>query len=434
MSKIENLELIKGMKDIYSEELCEYNTLEAMARNLFSRYGYGEIKTPLVERESLFARSIGEVSDILQKQMYKLEARDEDDKKNPLVLRPEGTAPVVRAYLQSGLANQDNLCKFFYTGAMFRGEKPQAGRSRQFHQIGIEVIGTDSKYADIEVINLLWNLALSLGLTNCFVKINNIGCKNDRLKIEEFIKEKASVFASGLCQDCQRRLKTSPLRVLDCKNENCISIIKQKIGQKIPELLCDECSQRFKEIKGNLEVLGVNYKEDNLLVRGLDYYTHTIFELVHTGLGSQNAIAAGGRYDELVEKFGGHHKGCCGFALGVERTLLALEKENKKLTAVDFKKKEVFVLASASVFYDKAFNIAMNLRKNEINAQIILDEKKSLKAQMRQADKKKAAFVVILGEEESKNEEVLLKDMASGKEQRVAYNAITKELKKLIKE
>lgn len=393
---------IKGTKDIIWPEIAKWHHLEQLSRKIFEYYGYQEIRTPIIEQTSLFRKSIGTTTDIVKKEMYTFT----DRASRSITLRPEETASIVRAYLEHKLYKKSEIIKLYYMGPMFRCERPQAGRSRQFHQLGVEAIGSYEAYLDIEIIALMHNIVTEIGLRNCKILLNSLGCTKDRSHYKHVLKDILKKELAGLCKDCKQRYAVNPLRILDCKNEDCQKIIN-KISPPI-NYLCEDCQEHFEKVKNGLGELGVPYSVDTHLVRGLDYYTRTTFELTHSQLGAKNALCAGGRYDNLISDFGGPQIGACGFAFGIERTLLACEAE--KINFEGKKEVSVYIATVDKELYNKAFKLTSNMRRQHINAHVDY-QNKSLKAQLRQANKLKVNFVIIIGEEELKKNKFIVKDM-----------------------
>ena len=407
---------VRGTKDILPEQILSWQRLEEKTKNIFSLYGYKEIRTPILEETALFQRSLGEHTEIVEKQMFTIQ-RDEDS----LVLRPEATAGIVRAYLENNLDKTEGFVKLYYIGPMFRAERPQKGRLRQFHQIGCEAIGSNSPDLDAEIITLSDTILRTLGITDHKIKINNLGCSKDKAKLADNLKKDLKNKLNTLCPDCQNRYSRNVFRILDCKNEKCRAVILElKLkGQH----LCEECKSLFSTLQDDLKAIKVDYEIDHTLVRGLDYYTRTVFEISHDSLGSQDAIGAGGRYDNLVEELGGEKTGAIGFALGIERLLLLIPEDTRQETP------EIFIVTLSQEAIKKALVLSKEFRDNGISCELDYNAK-SLKSQMRQADKLKVRFVAILGEDELKNNTVSLKNMSSGQQKQVSFENIINELKK----
>jgi len=407
---------IRGVKDILPEEASSWQKIEDSARNIFFIYGYGQIRTPIIEEVNLFNRSLGSSSEIVQKQMFEIK-RD----KETLCLRPEATAAVVRAYIENSLDKKGGFAKFYYMGPMFRAERPQKGRLRQFHHIGAEAIGSLSSYLDVEVISLANRLLCDFGVAGFTIKLNSLGCVEDKKKLSQILKTKLKKRLTDLCADCQDRFNRNIFRVLDCKNQACRGIIEDL--QLSSDYLCADCNQHFLQVKNGLIALGIDYKVESQLVRGLDYYTRTVFEITHPGLGSQDALGAGGRYDNLVKELGGPDLGAIGFAFGLERLMLAREKVAQRQVS-----KLVYIISLGEAATEQGLRLLEELRKNNIAADTDYTGK-SLKAAMRAADDLAARFVLIIGEDELKKNVVTLKDMQSAEQKEINPENLIAELK-----
>jgi len=415
-----NITALKGVNDILPREIAKWDYLESCAKKVFSIYGYRQIKIPVIGESRLFVRSIGEQTDIVEKEMYTFTDRGQ----RKIALRPEATASVVRAYLEHKLEGQD-LARLFYSGPMFRGEKPQSGRNRQFYQIGVEALGCEHPQLDAEVIILALEFLNKLGLKKFSLNLNTVGCTNDKDNFAKTLKTYLKGKLDQLCPNCQNRYKRNVLRTLDCKVKSC-----QKVIQSAPNMIdavCPGCSCHFDRVKSTLDSLSVCYNIMPHLVRGLDYYTKTVFEITHADLGAQNAICAGGRYDNLIKELGGTKTGAIGFAFGTERTILAAEAEN-----IDFPKEEgasVYIIGLGQASDEKVFELAQTLRKNQISCYLNYNTSRALKKQLRQADKLKHRFVLILGEDELKSNCILLKDMDKGTQESIEIKNVVSELK-----
>ncbi|NLY88605.1 MAG: histidine--tRNA ligase [Firmicutes bacterium] len=411
----------RGTFDILPEDALRWHWLEATIRRIFGYYGYQEIRTPVFEHTELFQRGIGTATDIVEKEMYTFN----DKGGRSLTLRPEGTAPVVRSYVEHKLYSRGGITKLFYMGPMFRQERPQAGRFRQFHQFGVELLGTESPLADAEVIPVAVELYKELGLTDLEVLLNSIGCPACR---EEYQKELFSRLSSlrELCVSCQQRLQKNPMRLLDCKNPRC-----RELTEDVPQVtdyLCPACSEHLEKTLSFLDRAGIGYRLEPRLVRGFDYYTRTVFEVINSGLGAQNAVCGGGRYDHLVEECGGPPMPGVGFASGMERLLLTLEQQGK-FAGFSSAPQVVLVVLDEKLAAD-GFELATGFRREGITTESCL-EVKSLKAQLRAADKLQAKFVVILGEDEWKDGQVSVRRMADGKQWRVDREEVSRFIKDL---
>jgi histidyl-tRNA synthetase len=415
---------IKGTRDILPEEALVREHVFSIARNLFEVYGYLPILTPTFEQTELFVRGIGEATDIVQKEMYTFT----DRAGRSLTLRPEGTAPVVRAYIENHLKEFRHPTKLYYICPMFRYERPQKGRLREFWQIGVEAFGAEEPDIDAEIIELMVRFFRNLGLSTFTTYINTIGCRKCRPEYISHLKEYLKANLDNLCDDCRQRYEKNPLRVFDCKNEGCLLLLSD--APKITDNVCSECGEHFEEVKKYLRALQVDFEVNKNLVRGFDYYEMTTFEVVSPLLGSQSAIGGGGRYDRLVSDCGGEETPGLGFAIGVERLLLQLEEENV-LPAVNLSI-DVFVAAYKG-FFEEAFAIVQSLRSVGIRSGYDY-LKRSLKAQFKQADKLGARFVLILAPEEHEKGEVRLRDMNSGEEFTVKKEELINEIKKILQE
>ena len=401
----------RGTKDILPDTVAQWTHVEKVIRELCARYGYHEIRTPIFEHTELFLRGIGETTDVVEKEMYTFTDRGE----RSLTLRPENTASVVRSYLQNKLYAADALVKLFYIGSMFRYDRPQAGRYREFHQFGVEALGEASPAVDAEIIVLAVEFLRALGLQELKLHLNSVGCPKCRPVYRERLQEFFRPHLEELCTDCRSRFERNPLRLLDCKNEHCHALAED--APRITDCLCDECRTHFAEVQSYLTAAGVPFELDANLVRGLDYYTKTAFEVKYTPLGAQSAVAGGGRYDGLVEEVGGPPTPGIGFAVGLERVLLALEKQGllpEEREAVD-----VFVVALGEEARIPAFKLLHELRATKLSAAMDFAGR-SMKAQMKQANKKNARFVAILGEDEVKEASALLKDMKTSEQKKLA--------------
>ena len=413
------LEALRGTNDLLPEEAIRWQAVEQKARQILHRYGFKEIRTPLLESAEVFLRSLGEATEIVQKQMYLFKDRGD----RTVALRPEGTASAVRAFLEHGLDKTSSMTKWFYIGPMFRAERPQAGRLRQFHQMGVEVFGASSPLEDVEVIALLLQLLKSLGIRRAALKINNLGCRNDRPARIEALRAFFSQHVDKLCEDCKQRLRTNPLRILDCKEAQCQKIIDEN---KIPDTaFCSECLGHWKSVLDALQQLRIPYERDFRLVRGLDYYTRTAFEVVHEGLGAQSAVGGGGRYDELVEQMGGQPTPAVGFALGFERLMMALEFEKVVLDSQGPSPVYLAVLGEAA--QAKALELLQALRGAGVAA-VGEFESRSLKRQMESANKQGCPIVLMMGDDELAKGTVTLRDMVKRDQAEVTWEGCVDEV------
>lgn len=407
-----NIKCLKGTKDILWPEVEVWQRLEVAVKKIFDLYSYREIRTPIIENTTLFSRSIGQGTDIVQKEMYSF--KDKGDRE--ISLRPEETASVVRAYLEHEIFRGKAVAKFYYIGPMFRSERPQAGRMRQFHQIGVEAIGAKTPYLDAEVILLLNDILKQLKVRNYLFKLNNLGCIQDRVKYKNVLKKAVEPHLKELCSDCKKRYELNILRVMDCKNENCRPVIS--CLPVIRDFLCKECQDHFVHVLNLLDKFVVPKETDEYLVRGLDYYTGTTFEVRAENLGANDAVAAGGRYDNLVEELGGPKTGACGFAIGIERLIASMAQEDNLIeNTAPF----VYVVCLDKIFYPQAFELMMLLRNNKISTEMDYLGR-SLKSQMRQANSIGAKYVIIIGEDEIKTGSLTIKDMTNARQQKITQD------------
>jgi histidyl-tRNA synthetase len=407
---------IPGTKDILPQEVLEWQKLEEVARNVFYSYNYKEIRPPLIEDVSLFNRSLGQSSEIIQKQMFLI-----NHGQDTYALRPEGTASIVRSYIENDLDKTAGFSKFYYMGPMFRLERPQKGRLRQFHHIGCEAIGAYDGYLDVEVISLADNLLKCFSIKDFNIKINSLGCVKDKLGLSETLNKSLKHKLNELCEDCNVRFKANILRVLDCKNEACQKVVRDlNIAETY---LCGECKEHFEKVKHGLDALNIRYEVTPYLVRGLDYYTRTVFEISHKDLGAQDALGAGGRYDNLVKELGGPDLGAIGFAFGVERLLLVRKQE-----LGDRAKNLVYLITLGEEAKRLGVKILDELRKNSVYCDTDY-EAKSLKGSMRAANDLGARFALIIGDDEIKNNTYTLKDMVLSTQKQVKPDELIKEVK-----
>jgi len=396
------LQALKGFKDILPDEIRLWQQLEATARHVFERYGFSEIRVPILEKTELFARSIGEATDIVEKEMYTFSDRNGES----VTMRPEGTASVLRAFIEHSLHTRQPVQRLYTIGPMFRHERPQKGRLRQFHQMSVEVLGSVNPRTDIEVMAMAWLLLKELGLA-IRLEINSLGCRECRPAYKEALVTFLEARQGQVCTDCERRRSTNPLRVLDCKSENCQAQYSE--APSILDHLCAACQEHFKAVNHGLAGLGIEYAVNSRMVRGLDYYTRTAFEFITTDLGAQSAVGAGGRYDGLLNTLGGPDLPGIGFALGMERLTLLLARQ---ASALPKQTTDLFIAAIGEAALEPGFLLAQGLRT--MKYAIALDhEGKSLKSQMKQADRVNARYVFILGQEELQKGEGILRNMTT---------------------
>jgi histidyl-tRNA synthetase len=411
---------VKGARDILPDETSAWHRIEAAARDLFPRYGYREIRTPIFEETDLFARSIGTETDIVSKEMYTFEDRDGSS----LTLRPEATAGIVRAVIEHNLAANDPAPKLYAMGPMFRRERPQKGRYRQFHQVDVEAFGMSRPSIDVEIIEVALTYLEACGLRDCELVLNSVGDAKCRPAYVETLRAALRKEASRLCADCQRRTETNPLRVLDCKVPQDQPIIDAL--PKIGDHLCPECREHFAEVRRELDLLGLRYRLDHRLVRGLDYYTRTTFEVTSGELGSQNSVLGGGRYDGLVKELGGPDLTGIGFALGMERLVMLLPQ-----TAGE-RRCDVFLAPLVPDALDTALLLQRDLRRAGLR--VLLDnEGRGLKSQMKKADKLGARFVAIRGEDERAKDVWMIRDMTGSSQQEVETGGAARYLEEKLR-
>lgn len=409
----------RGTKDIMPSDVKAWRYLEAVVRKVCAQYGYKEIRTPIFEHTELFQRGIGDTTDVVEKEMYTFTDRGN----RSITLRPENTASAVRAYVEHKLSKEEGLAtKLFYIGSMFRYDRPQAGRLREFHQFGIEALGVPGPNVDAEIILLAVQVLQELGLRDLKLKINSVGCPHCRPQHREKLQEFFRPHFDELCKDCQGRFERNPLRLLDCKVPRC-----QELGVGAPSLeecLCEECKAHFEGVKELLTAAGVDFEVDHNLVRGLDYYTKTAFEIQYAPLGAQSAVCGGGRYDGLVQEISGDEsRPGIGFAMGMERVLLALEKQG---LLPDFDETiDAYIVCPKKEGFTLAFKTAIELRRAGFKVEYDFNFR-SMKAQMKQANKFQAKKVLIFGEDELTRSAVTVRDMATSEQSELPLSEIIK--------
>lgn len=406
-------ELVRGMNDILPEEVGWWRLIEDAIRDTARRYNYHEIRVPIVEHTELFTRGIGEATELVTKQMFTFP----DQKGRSLTLRPEGTASVARAYLSHGFQTNAPFQKLFYLGPMFRYEKPQKGRYRQFHQYGIEAIGSLDPSLDVEVIAFAWTLMSELGLGGLSLRLNSIGCEKDREAYRAALREHLAPSLDRMCDDCRRRYDENPLRILDCKEQTCQPFIAAAPGSA--DALCSECADHFDEVRTLLDRLALSYEIDPHLVRGLDYYTRTVFELISADLGAQDSLLGGGRYDGLVESVGGPPTPGVGFAGGTERLVLVLQERQK---ALEPERLDLFVASIGDEGRRLAFELTERLRQAGLSVEFD-HRNRALRKQLSLANQLHARTLVVIGDDEVAARRGRLKEMDSGEERDVNLTA-----------
>ncbi len=395
----------KGTQDLLPKDTAKWQIVEDVMRNEAAVHGFGEIRTPVFEHTELFLRGVGDTTDVVEKQMYTFE----DKGGRSVTLRPEGTAGVVRSMLQSGIYNDGFPLKMYYFTSCYRYEKPQAGRMREFHQFGIETFGTYEPIADAEMIMVAKNIFDRLGVQNLRLEINSIGCPECRAKYHAALKEYFSANKDELCETCISRLDRNPMRILDCKSPVC-----SKLGESAPKIidyLCEDCSKHFESVKSYLDAENIEYIVNPSIVRGLDYYTRTVFEFVSTDLGAQSTVCGGGRYDGLVEQMGGKPTAGLGFGMGMERLMLVLEAQGIEFPADE--RCEVFIGSMGEAALKRAFQLSNRLRECGIASDIDLCGR-GVKAQMKYANKIGATYTMVLGDDELASGKAEIKNMKNG--------------------
>lgn len=395
---------VKGFHDIYGKDIAYWERVENILKKLLNKYGFKEFRLPILEKTAVFNRGIGDTTDIVEKEMFSFIDNDGES----VSLRPEGTASLIRAYIENGLSNPPGIKKYFYMGNMFRRERPQKGRFRQFTQMGVEVLECDSPLLDAEIITLLYDIAKEVGISEyTSIEINSIGCKNCRPIYKDKLIDYFKQYINTLCDDCKRRLDKNPMRIIDCKKEECSNISKN--APIVLDYICDECNSHFEQVKKYLSSLGTNYNVNPRMVRGLDYYIRTAFELVTDKLGAASAVGGGGRYDGLVKLMGGGDVSGIGFAVGMDR-IVSLLKEKEEIQE---KSTDIFVIFFEGKSFDVGIKIVKELR--DLNFVVEYDYSiASMKSQMKKANRSGAKHCIILGENEIAEGKVSIKNLETG--------------------
>lgn len=415
----------KGTKDVLPSEVYKWHYVESLIREICALNGYKEMRTPTFEHTELFQRSIGETTDVVQKEMYTFE----DKAKRSITLKPEGTAPFVRSFIEHSLFNEVQPIKAYYIIPCFRYEQPQSGRLREFHQFGIEAYGSKDPSIDAEVINVAMMLYNRIGIKNLEVRVNSVGCPKCRKDYNEKLKAYLAPKLVNLCETCKDRFHKNPLRIIDCKEEKCKA---QLIDTPFMlDNLCQDCKDHFDGLKQSLEILGIDYIIDRKIVRGLDYYTKTAFEIVSNDIGAQGTVCGGGRYDGMIEECGGPSTPGIGFGLGLERLLMVIE--NQGVVIPQPVTMDIYIANMGEAAATEALRLVNLLRNNGIKAEKDFMSR-SLKAQMKYANKMNARYVVVIGEDEIKNNRIKVKNMSSGAEEEIAINALSDYLKNKLQE
>ena len=405
----------KGTKDIIGDEAKKYTYISNVTQKMFENYGYSYAKTPIFEETELFKRGIGEATDVVEKEMYTF--KDKGDRS--ITLRPENTASMVRCYLEHSIYAKEDVARFYYNGSMFRYERPQAGRQREFNQIGVEVFGEKSPILDAEVIAMGYNLLKKLSVTDLEVKINSVGSKGSRTIYREKLVEHFQTHLDDMCNDCRDRINRNPLRLLDCKVDGHKDFYKA--APSIIDYLFEDERKHYEEVKKYLDIFGVKYTEDPTLVRGLDYYSSTVFEIVTNKLGSQGTVLGGGRYDNLLKELGDKDIPAVGFAAGVERIMMLLDDYPKNTP-------DVYIAWLGDTTIETAMNIAENLRKSDLKVHIDFSSK-GMKSHMKKADKLAVKYCVILGEDELNKGVILLKNFETREQEEIKIEEILEKVK-----
>lgn len=411
----------KGTKDVLPSESYKWQYIEAIMREVCSRFGYREIRTPVFEHTELFLRGIGDTTDVVQKEMYTFLDKGE----RSITLKPEGTAGVVRSFIEHSMGGAAQPTKMYYLSApVFRYERPQAGRLREHHQFGIECFGSEKPSIDAEVISVALTVFRELGIEGLALNINSIGCKECRPNYNKALVAYLNEKEDKLCKDCRQRMQTNPLRVLDCKQESCSAVVRE--APKMIDYMCEDCSQHFEGLKSRLDIAGIDYEINPLIVRGLDYYSKTVFEIIATGIGAQSTVCGGGRYDGLAQELGGKPTPGIGFGMGLERLLLVLESLGIELPEPSVC--DVYVCTLGEKAGEYGFKVTSDLREAGIKADC--DHiGRSMKAQMKYAGKIGAAKVVILGEDELERKEAVVRDMTKSEESKVKLEKLIEFIK-----
>jgi histidyl-tRNA synthetase len=419
-SLMTEIRAVRGMRDLYGTELALWSVVESQVKRILDGFGYHEIRTPVLEKKEVFTQTVGEDTDIVEKQMYMVDSKDEDK----LVLRPEGTASFMRAIVEHQLHQTGQPQRYYYYLPMFRYERPQKGRLRQFHQFGAELILDPSPEADAEIIILLDEIYKSFGISEFSARINSVGCEKCRPVYKEVLKAYFKPQLASLCEQCQKRFERAPMRILDCKKEGCKALAEK--APKITESLCVDCKTHHETLKKRLKQSSVNFVDDPSIVRGLDYYCRTAFEFTSTLLGAQDALCGGGRYNGLSERFGAKTFPGVGFGLGMERLIMAVEE--KLASTVKVQKPLVYLAPLGEAAREHLIPMGFRLKRKGIRTAINFDPEKGLKALLKDANRVESRYAVILGEDELKQKSALIKDMVAGNQETVELSSLESEL------
>lgn len=409
----------KGTKDLLPDQVYKWHYVENKFSDICKRYGFKEIRTPMFEHTEVFARGIGDTTDVVQKEMYTFN----DHAGRSITLKPEGTSGAVRAFIEHKQYAEVQPTKYYYNTDCFRYEKPQAGRLRHFHQFGIEVFGTSDMLADAEVISLGYDFLTELGITEIQLRINSVGCPDCRRKYRDALKEFLKSRYDELCNTCKDRYERNPMRILDCKSEICKKIVEN--APRMLDYLCDDCRNAFEELKTNLTSMGIEYVIDPNIVRGLDYYTKTAFEFVTTKIGAQGTVCGGGRYDHLIEELGGPPIPGVGFGLGIERLIMLMEANDVKFP--EESRPEVFIAVMGEAAKSFGLKLCRELRQKGVIAEMDTLSR-NIKGQFKYADRLGAKYTLVIGEDELKKGVVSLKDMAKSEQREIKIENIYEEI------
>lgn len=413
----------RGTKDIFGDDIFLWQEVEKILRDICERFCVSEIRTPVFEQTELFQRGVGETTDIVTKEMYILEKKGSES----VTLKPEGTAGAARAFVENSMYAQPQPTKLYYITPAFRYERPQAGRQRQFHQFGVEIFGSYDSSCDAEAISIAYETLNRIGIRNIELRINSLGGNQCRKKYNKTLKHFIGNNIDSLCEDCQERFEKNPLRVLDCKNEKCKKVIEN--APSVIECLDEECAAHFEALKKNLDNMNIPYIVDPKIVRGLDYYTRTVFEFVSNEIGSQGTVCGGGRYDNLISECGGPQTGAVGFAMGLERIMMLVKSQ--ELIKTKGKNVDIYIGSIGNEGFLKAQAIGFELRKVGINAEYDT-LKRSVKAQLKYANKIDAKYSIVIGESEINNDKVMLKDMRESSQKEIKLSSLKETLIQLM--
>jgi histidyl-tRNA synthetase len=408
-----------GTADVVPSQVYKWHTVEKLVAETAEQFGFKEIRIPTFEETGLFVRSVGETTDVVQKEMYSVTAKGDSD----FTLRPEGTAGTMRAMLENGIVNEGFPQKVYYILSCFRHERQQRGRLREFHQFGCEMVGSSSPKADAEVISLAKAVLDRVGLKNIQLNINSIGCPDCRKEYHKALKEYFSAKEDSLCDTCKGRLDKNPMRILDCKSDICKEIAKD--APVILDYLCDDCREHFEKLKSNLTAMGIEFSINPKIVRGLDYYTRTVFEFISTDIGAQSTVCGGGRYDGLIEELGGAKTPALGFGMGLERLIDAMEQQGCEF--MEEKKCDLYIATMGEAAEGKALKLVTELREDGFFVEYDLVGR-GIKPQMKYADKIGAKFVLVLGDNEIQSGNARLKNMATGEQTDITLDNLSKQL------